>query len=992
MVCPASARECRVSPQVIVVLEERPLMVFAARELQRYIQLRTGKLLPMAKNVPADKPFILVKRVAGLGGQEYGLHAFENGLEIGGGSDLAVLYGAYRFAEHLGVRFYLHGDVIPDRRIALDVSGMEERGAPLFERRGILPFHDFTEGPDWWSLDDYKNVIAQMVKMRMNWMGFHCYPESGIGPEPLVWIGLPEDVNEDGTVKWAYRSRWQSTFGGTWGYAPAKTSEFAAGAGLLFPGDDFGSPVTDGLRPWPKTPQESAELFNRSGRLIAQAFGLAERLGVMTVVGTETPLTIPKTLRKRMKKKGMDPTSPESVEKVYRGMFLRIKRLHALGAYWVWTPEKWTWSGNSREQLDVVLADFKAATTALDEVENPFVFGTCGWVLGPSQDRSLFDKTLPSDAVMACISRNLGFAPLEPGLLDIGNRPKWAIPWLEDDHAMTQPQLWVGRTRRDAADAYAYGCTGLMGIQWRTKIIAPNVAALAAAAWDQSGWNPGMERKTNATHKIPNDFRMGGRGASCKSSIAGTENDAPYRSCRYDMDGYRIQVPNGTYEVTLRFCVIACDRPGKRVFDVAGQGKKVAEQLDVFARAGKNSAYDITVPGVKVVDEKLRIKFQRRVGFPFVAAIEIEGHTARSNQIASKPFSRKINCGNKPIPGYESDLADIGRDAAPGVGDLPRDLPVEDFYRDWCRANFGENVADELAAIFTKLDGASGKSYTKKQTRLPRPAIWIGGPGSIAPNKTPWSGEKARYVFVDALAELRPEIKGAGNLARFDYWLNSFRYLQAMGKAGCTRGALDKAVEAIDAATGDGEKRSAAEKALSLRIRLARDWEEMMRFQLAAVDTVGGMGTIANLEQHVRRCPALEGKKRFLAPYDKELENVLGRPLPQAARPTTTYLGKPRLIVPSPRSVRLPGEVLNVRAIVLDAESTQKPLLEWRALGGKNWKKIAPEHLGRSVWRFRLPETNEQSIEYRITATGSDGTKLQWPALYPQTVVVLPND
>jgi len=105
------------------VREERPIMVFAARELQRYIQLRTGKLLPIEKDVSTDKPFILVNRVAGLGGQEYGLHAFENGLEISGGSDLAVLYGAYRFAEHLGVRFYLHGDVIPDRRIALDVSG-----------------------------------------------------------------------------------------------------------------------------------------------------------------------------------------------------------------------------------------------------------------------------------------------------------------------------------------------------------------------------------------------------------------------------------------------------------------------------------------------------------------------------------------------------------------------------------------------------------------------------------------------------------------------------------------------------------------------------------------------------------------------------------------------------------------------------------------------------------------------------------------------------
>ena len=42
--------------------------------------------------------------------------------------------------------------------------------------------------------------------------------------------------------------------------------------------------------------------------------------------------------------------------------------------------------------------------------------------------------------------------------------------------------------RRDASDALKYGCTGLMGIHWRTRILGPNVSALAKAAWDQTGW------------------------------------------------------------------------------------------------------------------------------------------------------------------------------------------------------------------------------------------------------------------------------------------------------------------------------------------------------------------------------------------------------------------------------------------------------------------------------------------------------------------------
>ena len=64
----------------------------------------------------------------------------------------------------------------------------------------------------------------------------------------------------------------------------------------------------------------------------------------------------------------------------------------------------------------------------------------------------------------SCINREVGKAPVDPVFARIPGRSKWAIPWLEDDPALTSPQLWVGRMRRDAADALRYGCDGLMGI------------------------------------------------------------------------------------------------------------------------------------------------------------------------------------------------------------------------------------------------------------------------------------------------------------------------------------------------------------------------------------------------------------------------------------------------------------------------------------------------------------------------------------------------
>ena len=74
-----------------------------------------------------------------------------NILVIAGSDSVSTLYGAYHFDEMLGVRFFLHGDTVPDAKIPLSITGFDEKGKPLkaIELRGILPFHNFPEGPDW---------------------------------------------------------------------------------------------------------------------------------------------------------------------------------------------------------------------------------------------------------------------------------------------------------------------------------------------------------------------------------------------------------------------------------------------------------------------------------------------------------------------------------------------------------------------------------------------------------------------------------------------------------------------------------------------------------------------------------------------------------------------------------------------------------------------------------------------------------------------------
>ena len=47
---------------------------------------------------------------------------------------------------------------------------------PMFDYRGLQPFHDFPEGPDWWDTQHYKQIITQLSKMKANFIGLHTYP------------------------------------------------------------------------------------------------------------------------------------------------------------------------------------------------------------------------------------------------------------------------------------------------------------------------------------------------------------------------------------------------------------------------------------------------------------------------------------------------------------------------------------------------------------------------------------------------------------------------------------------------------------------------------------------------------------------------------------------------------------------------------------------------------------------------------------------------
>jgi hypothetical protein len=262
--------------------------------------------------------------------------------------------------------------------------------------------------------------------------------------------------------------------------------------------------------------------------------------------------------------------------------------------------------------------------------------------------------------------------------------------------------------------------------------------------------------------------------------------------------------------------------------------------------------------------------------------------------------------------------------------------------------------------------------------------MWLKGPGGIKVEKKPWAQVEAQYAFVAEMARMRERVRGPGNLERFDYWLNTYRFMAAMAEAGCMRGELDAAMSAVAAEADPVKQRPLAVKALSVRTRLARLWERMISLQVAAADTPGELGTLANLEQHNRTF------LHFLDAHDAALAKALQAALPDSVEPNREYAGPARIIVPTARTLASRGECLSLRIILLDGRPARSASLFYRPMGRGPYREIPVNRVARAVYAAAIPALTDD-IEYFVRAEMAGGQELVWPPTAPsiaQTVVV----
>lgn len=106
-------------------------------------------------------------------------------------------------------------------------------------------------------------------------------------------------------------------------------------------------------------------------------------------------------------------------------------------------------------------------------------------------------------------------------------------------------------------------------------------------------------------------------------SIDGTPDPALYRSLRVNPFGYRFDnVPNGVYQIELRFSQLLDLDPGQRQFDVIVEDTLVLPAYDPAYRSGAYHADDHTF-FIPVTDGQLDVRFATRIGLPIINALRV---------------------------------------------------------------------------------------------------------------------------------------------------------------------------------------------------------------------------------------------------------------------------------------------------------------------------------------------------------------------------------
>lgn len=461
---------------IVIALGEapEPIEEHAAAELRRYLYHLTGEIAEIGTErgtfwlgTVASNSVLAGLASAGTVAtpevaESYTIRTVDDTIAVLGADPQGVLYGVYRLLETYGVRFMLGRDLLPARRpFALSEVDIHER--PAVARRGLLPWHDFLCGPSGYSFPDWRRYLDQLVKLRMNTLMLHNYAGGYPGrdiDEPFMEFSH-EDVGFDGYLDTSVDNQ-------RWGLATTTADDMAFRAGDLMSHDVMAS---DAARATREQPDARANTFAKGKTLMRQIIRHAQSIGVEVVLGTDFDL-VPLPLAEA----GCDPLAEPTLAARIDDVIATYPTLHYLQLYY---------SESHQVTTEQAIEAYRFVHAYLAKVAPDTTLVTGSWF---QEERfGQMTGTLPEDVVLSSLlPHDLTVKP-EWGEAVAAGRQAWAVPWIEIDGGLSEPQLAVRRMSEQLPKLRAAGVQGVIGILWREQAVEANIAYLAADAWQPAG-------------------------------------------------------------------------------------------------------------------------------------------------------------------------------------------------------------------------------------------------------------------------------------------------------------------------------------------------------------------------------------------------------------------------------------------------------------------------------------------------------------------------
>lgn len=407
-------------------------------------------------------------------------------------SEQSLLYAVFDFLEHQGVFFGLDGainPIDPITHLTVPDDGQSWTGKPLFANRGLQPWPDFLNCITTFNEEDLRAYLEAMLRMRFNTLGIHVYGQSNKWVEPFLSF-------EYGGV--GHASFADTTATDRWGYLPQRTSRYGMSGAQYFDDEIFGSDATRySAGPW-----ETAE---RSQALWQTMFSYAEELGINMGIGFElyqlpeeivkaVPAQARTVLEHKVPTDGggtlthsfhrVDPTSRAAKYILEARLAQLLETYPSVSYIQLWEDEFTNWISQS-EDIETPVEPFKQAHDFLRRNAPDKRLIIAGWG-GVVRNFERFHRELPEEIIFSALSDQFGWDPIHENFGKLGDRERWPIPWMEDDPSMWFPQIHASRFEKDLQLAQDFGCTGMVGIHWRHRIVDPVATYMARRSWDNS--------------------------------------------------------------------------------------------------------------------------------------------------------------------------------------------------------------------------------------------------------------------------------------------------------------------------------------------------------------------------------------------------------------------------------------------------------------------------------------------------------------------------